>query len=53
MCAEISSCKNGHSKFGAYRQALIHALADTETEHTKAGSAILETSVGSLTGRQW
>lgn len=46
------NCKNGHSKFYAYKQALIHALADTETEQAKAGSAVLKTSVGSLTGRQ-
>lgn len=46
------NCKNGHSKFCAYKQAFIHVLADAETEHAKGGSAVLETSVASLTGRQ-
>lgn len=34
--------KGGHSKFCAYKQAPIHALADTETERAKAGSVVLD-----------
>jgi len=51
LCLNLN-CKNDHSEFCACKQALVHALADTETEHAKAASAVLETNVGSLTGRQ-
>lgn len=35
----MPNCKSGHSKFCAHKQALIHALADADSEGAKAGSA--------------